>query len=132
MQTTYGIVTRDQKQGCPQGSCCGSALWNMVTNERLSQQWPDNVHIQANADDSIIVLASNTKIDDFPHPDEIEVKVTCWALHKWKHLKKSQISLKDGENSNNFTNIYSDGSRTEFGVGCAFCIFESQNIIQDY
>ncbi|GBN04785.1 hypothetical protein AVEN_120883-1 [Araneus ventricosus] len=58
--------------------------------------------------------------EDFPHPDQIEVKVSGWAFHPSKHLKKSQISLEDGENSNNFINIYSDGLETEFGVGCAF------------
>ncbi|GBM04394.1 hypothetical protein AVEN_35576-1 [Araneus ventricosus] len=67
-------------------------------------------------------------IKDLPLPDEIEIKVSSWAFHLSKHLKQSQISLEDGGNSKNFINIYSDGSKTELGVGCAFCVFVGQNI----
>ncbi|GBO30987.1 hypothetical protein AVEN_17756-1 [Araneus ventricosus] len=63
MQTEYGIATRGQKQSCTDVSCSGAALWNLTANEALSQQWPDNVYIQAYADDFIILLASNTKIE---------------------------------------------------------------------
>ncbi|GBM29115.1 Retrovirus-related Pol polyprotein from type-1 retrotransposable element R1 [Araneus ventricosus] len=49
--TPQGRATKDQKQGCPQDSCSGPALWNLVDNEKLNQVWPHNVHIQAFADD---------------------------------------------------------------------------------
>ncbi|GBL66849.1 hypothetical protein AVEN_211241-1 [Araneus ventricosus] len=39
--TPQGRATKDQKQGCPQGSCSGPALWNLVANEILNQVWPD-------------------------------------------------------------------------------------------
>ncbi|GBN07384.1 Retrovirus-related Pol polyprotein from type-1 retrotransposable element R1 [Araneus ventricosus] len=52
MQTSEGPVLWEQTQGCPQGSCSGPAFWNIVTDEILSVQWPQGVHIQAFADDS--------------------------------------------------------------------------------
>ncbi|GBM21357.1 Putative protein in type-1 retrotransposable element R1DM, partial [Araneus ventricosus] len=58
--TAQGRVTKEQKQGCPQGSCSGPALWNLVANEILIQVWPDNVHIQAFADDFVLVIKADT------------------------------------------------------------------------
>ncbi|GBN49432.1 Retrovirus-related Pol polyprotein from type-1 retrotransposable element R1, partial [Araneus ventricosus] len=58
--TPQGRATKDQKQVCPQGSCSGPALWNLVANEILNQVWPDNVHIQAFADDFVLVIKADT------------------------------------------------------------------------
>ncbi|GBM65960.1 Putative protein in type-1 retrotransposable element R1DM, partial [Araneus ventricosus] len=58
--TPQGRATKEQKQGCPQGSCRGPALWNLVANEILNQVWPDNVHIQAFADDFVLVIKADT------------------------------------------------------------------------
>ncbi|GBM97431.1 Retrovirus-related Pol polyprotein from type-1 retrotransposable element R1 [Araneus ventricosus] len=58
--TPQGRATKEQKQGCPQGSCSGPALWNLVANEILNQVWPDNVHIQAFADDFVLVIKADT------------------------------------------------------------------------
>ncbi|GBM52054.1 hypothetical protein AVEN_23288-1 [Araneus ventricosus] len=58
--TSQGRATKDKKQGCPQGSCSGLALWNLVANEILNQVWPDNVHIQAFADDFVLVIEADT------------------------------------------------------------------------
>ncbi|GBM28073.1 hypothetical protein AVEN_66560-1 [Araneus ventricosus] len=61
LNTCEGPAIRDQKQGCPQGSCSGSALWNLVANEILQENWPINTSIQAFADDFVLV--------SFPCPD---------------------------------------------------------------
>ncbi|GBM78643.1 Putative protein in type-1 retrotransposable element R1DM [Araneus ventricosus] len=58
--TPQGRATKNQKQGCPQGSCSGPALWNLVANKILNQVWPDNVHIQAFADDFVMVTEADT------------------------------------------------------------------------
>ncbi|GBL97973.1 Retrovirus-related Pol polyprotein from type-1 retrotransposable element R1 [Araneus ventricosus] len=58
--TTQGRATKDQKQGCPQGSCSGPAMWNLVANEILNQVWPDNVHIQAFANYFVLVIEADT------------------------------------------------------------------------
>ncbi|GBN13677.1 hypothetical protein AVEN_140052-1 [Araneus ventricosus] len=59
LMTTQGRATKDQKQGCPQGSFCGPARWNLVANEIPNQVWPDNVHIQAFADDFALVIKAD-------------------------------------------------------------------------
>ncbi|GBM61482.1 hypothetical protein AVEN_163876-1 [Araneus ventricosus] len=58
--TPQGRATTDQKQGCPQGSCSGPALFNLVANEILNQVWPDNVHIQSFADDFVLIIKADT------------------------------------------------------------------------
>ncbi|GBO05796.1 Putative protein in type-1 retrotransposable element R1DM [Araneus ventricosus] len=57
--TPRGSATKDQKQGCPQGSCSGPALWNLVANETLNPVWLDNVHIQAFADDFVLAIEAD-------------------------------------------------------------------------
>ncbi|GBL90694.1 hypothetical protein AVEN_219359-1 [Araneus ventricosus] len=59
--TPQDRATKDRKQGCPQDSCSGPTLWNLVANEILNQVWPDNVHIQTFADDFVLVIEADTK-----------------------------------------------------------------------
>ncbi|GBM97493.1 hypothetical protein AVEN_97814-1 [Araneus ventricosus] len=52
-----------------------------------------------------------------------------WTLpgsaHPSEHLCRTQISVDDGGNINR---IYTDGSKTEKGVGAAFCVLTEVNI----
>ncbi|GBM53799.1 hypothetical protein AVEN_180450-1 [Araneus ventricosus] len=53
------------------------------------------------------------------------MKATGWSIHPSEHLKPNQISLVDGEANiaqNDIINIFADGSKTEHGVGAAFCV----------
>ncbi|GBM73337.1 Retrovirus-related Pol polyprotein from type-1 retrotransposable element R1 [Araneus ventricosus] len=63
LNTQDGIAIRDQLKGCPQGSCSGPALWNLVINDLLRTSWPENTHIQAFADDIILLIKAKTKED---------------------------------------------------------------------
>ncbi|GBL92256.1 Putative protein in type-1 retrotransposable element R1DM [Araneus ventricosus] len=61
LNTQEGLVSRDQRKGCPQGSCSGPALWNLVVNSLLNIHWSPNVHLQAFADDLVLITKSSTK-----------------------------------------------------------------------
>ncbi|GBN19763.1 Putative protein in type-1 retrotransposable element R1DM [Araneus ventricosus] len=61
VQTPTGPIERDQRKGCPQGSCSGPALWNLVANSALNLPWRENVHVQAFADDFAMVIHAPTK-----------------------------------------------------------------------
>ncbi|GBM69356.1 hypothetical protein AVEN_272176-1 [Araneus ventricosus] len=52
---------KTQTRCCPQGSCSGPALWNLVTDEALSATYPENTCIQAFADDFIVVAAAESE-----------------------------------------------------------------------
>ncbi|GBL75450.1 hypothetical protein AVEN_194629-1 [Araneus ventricosus] len=53
------------------------------------------------------------------------MKATGWSTHPSEHLKPNQISFEDGEAyiaRKDIINIFTDVSKTEHGVGAAFCV----------
>ncbi|GBL92967.1 hypothetical protein AVEN_54612-1 [Araneus ventricosus] len=74
-----GQATREQKQGCLQGSCSGPALWNLVANDLLNQNWPAHTPIQAVADDFVLVIKARTKEDFRRSTQESIGKFITWA-----------------------------------------------------
>ncbi|GBO40498.1 hypothetical protein AVEN_229754-1 [Araneus ventricosus] len=72
-------------------------------------------------------LPLSTNVSDID-PSEIEEKATGWSTHPLEHLSPTQISLDDGGNINTGLRIYTDGSKTEKGVGAAFCVLTDVNI----
>ncbi|GBM44597.1 hypothetical protein AVEN_221838-1 [Araneus ventricosus] len=53
------------------------------------------------------------------------MKTTGWSIHPSEHLEPNQITLEDGEANivrKDIINIFTDGSKTEHGVGAAFCV----------
>ncbi|XP_055951422.1 uncharacterized protein LOC129987468 [Argiope bruennichi] len=93
LNTAEGPAVRAQRQGCPQGSCSGPALWNLVSNDILQQDWPENTTIQAFADDFAIVTHAPTKkaIEDQTHS----------AIRKFQNWANKN-SLKISTNKTNF------------------------------
>ncbi|GBN60022.1 Retrovirus-related Pol polyprotein from type-1 retrotransposable element R1 [Araneus ventricosus] len=73
--------------GCPQGSCSGPTLWNLVVNEILQETWPENSAIQAFADDFVIVSHASTKIKI-----ENQIHTAIEKFINWANKNKLQIS----------------------------------------
>ncbi|GBM72483.1 hypothetical protein AVEN_106620-1 [Araneus ventricosus] len=89
MQTSEGQVLWEQTQGCPQGSCYQPAFRNIVTDEILSVQWPQGVHLQAFADDFAFIVTDNTR--------EGLIKLSKLALDKfkdWTDKNKLHVSME--------------------------------------
>ncbi|GBN00690.1 hypothetical protein AVEN_104762-1 [Araneus ventricosus] len=58
-------------------------------------------------------------------PQDLEMKATGWSINPSEHLEPNQIPLKDGEANiarKDIINIFTDGSKTEHGLGAAFCV----------
>ncbi|GBM67974.1 hypothetical protein AVEN_218833-1 [Araneus ventricosus] len=72
-------------------------------------------------------LPLSTNVSDID-PSEIEEKATGWSPQPSEHLIPNQIPLDDGGNINTGLRIYSDGSKTEKGMGAAFCDLTDVNI----
>lgn len=92
-------------QGCPQGSCCGPSLWNILLNnifdldEIRSQLGCDDFLIKAFADDIALAFAFQ---DGLGEKRRIEAKIesTLNSIHKWGreffldfNVKKTQAIL---------------------------------------
>ncbi|GBO26896.1 Retrovirus-related Pol polyprotein from type-1 retrotransposable element R1, partial [Araneus ventricosus] len=59
--TNNGIAQQTQSRGCPQGSCSGPAIWNLVADDALKGPFPDNTSVQAFADDFVTVAAAKSE-----------------------------------------------------------------------
>ncbi|GBL98131.1 hypothetical protein AVEN_60932-1, partial [Araneus ventricosus] len=79
LNTCEGPAIRDQKQGCPQGSCSGPALWNLVANEIPQENWPINTSIQAFADDFVLVSHAPTRVQLESQINESIAKFSTWT-----------------------------------------------------
>ncbi|GBN94677.1 hypothetical protein AVEN_5361-1 [Araneus ventricosus] len=69
-------------------------------------------------------ISLSPNITDIQQQD-LEKKATGWSIHPSEHLKPNQICLEDGEAliaRKDIINIFTDGSKTEHGVGAAFCV----------
>ncbi|GBN19268.1 hypothetical protein AVEN_235189-1 [Araneus ventricosus] len=58
-------------------------------------------------------------------PQDLKMKATGWSIHPSEHLEPNQTSLEDGEANivrKDIINLFTYGSKTEHGVGAAFCI----------
>ncbi|GBN27479.1 hypothetical protein AVEN_67544-1 [Araneus ventricosus] len=77
LNSCEGPAIMDQKQGCPQGSCSGLSLWNLVANEILPENWPINTSFQAFADD--LVSHAPTRIQLQSQNNESIAKFSTWA-----------------------------------------------------
>ncbi|XP_055951673.1 uncharacterized protein LOC129987758 [Argiope bruennichi] len=88
LNTAEGPAEREQKQGCPQGSCSGPALWNLVANEILQQEWPRNTTIQAFADDFAIITHAPTRKEI-----ENQTHAAIEKFSKWANKNKLEISI---------------------------------------
>ncbi|KAG8184453.1 hypothetical protein JTE90_002302 [Oedothorax gibbosus] len=54
-------ISKAVERGCPQGSCSGPLLWNMIADEALKLNWPDGCYAQAYADDIVLVVSGDTR-----------------------------------------------------------------------
>lgn len=76
-------VTRPMEKGCVQGSVSGPVLWNLVIDELLKMDFGPRCHIQAFADDVILVVSG-------PTADYIQEQAnsTLEQIIKWSHRAK--------------------------------------------
>ncbi|CAG4958287.1 unnamed protein product [Parnassius apollo] len=51
-------VTKTMSKGCIQGSTCGPVLWSIILDELLDARLPAGCHIQAFADDVLLVVTA--------------------------------------------------------------------------
>ncbi|GBL64016.1 hypothetical protein AVEN_83352-1 [Araneus ventricosus] len=97
LNTCKGPAIRYQNQACPQGSCSGPALWNLVANEILQENWRINTSIRAFADDFVLVSHAPTRVQLKSQINESLAKFSTWAsknqLLKPGHSNQVQNSI---------------------------------------
>ncbi|GBM03546.1 hypothetical protein AVEN_95431-1 [Araneus ventricosus] len=140
-EISEGPAVRNRRMGCPHGSCSGPVLWNLVANKILQETCPENTALQQEARVKDIRRLNISLPDTLTTliPGEVEKGETSWAAYPAEYPSKEQISLLDGGGITSGTRFYIDGSKTEKGVGAAFCVLSGQTIayrwlakLQDY
>ncbi|RVE51677.1 hypothetical protein evm_003649 [Chilo suppressalis] len=53
-------ASKTMTKGCVQGSACGPTFWNLILDELLSTPLPPGAHIQAFADDVLLIVEGGT------------------------------------------------------------------------
>lgn len=65
------VVWKVVKRGCPQGSICGPAIWNMMIDDLLMKLTNDGCSVIAYADDLLLIVEGKSR-------KEVEDKGTRW------------------------------------------------------
>ncbi|UYV81697.1 hypothetical protein LAZ67_20002015 [Cordylochernes scorpioides] len=85
-------LERNCARGCPQGSCCGPILWNILVNTVFQEELPEGARLVLYADDQFLIIeafnVSKTKALSFK-PRDIRTKRKGI---KWEH--KPAIRMK--------------------------------------
>lgn len=81
-------LEKELNQGCPQGSCCGPSLWNILLNnifdiDKIKEKLNcEDFYIKAFADDLALAFAIDNNLHSVEKFENM-VEVTLNAIHKW-------------------------------------------------
>ena len=80
-------VSKSMTKGCVQGSVCGPTFWNLILDSLLETALPSGCHIQAYADDVMLLVTGGT-------PDEVQANANqaLDLIHNWGSSVKLTFS----------------------------------------
>lgn len=79
--------TKELTKGCPQGSILGPLLWNIIFEDFLSQDFGDDVHVVAYADDAMLIIQGRSRVDL-----ETRAARALRTVEEWSSRAKLQFS----------------------------------------
>ena len=74
-----GSVSRSVERGCPQGSISGPAIWNLMLDDLLTELIDDGFLVVAYADDLLVMVPGNSRIDLERRAAEALVPIHNWG-----------------------------------------------------
>ncbi|KAJ4443296.1 hypothetical protein ANN_04964 [Periplaneta americana] len=89
VQLTIGTTTlmKDVNKGCPQGSCCSPGLWNILYDDLLQMDLPNDCQLIAYADDALVLITA-----DNINCIENKANETLTSISKWGKDNKLQFN----------------------------------------
>lgn len=82
-------------QGCVQGSICGPTFWNLILDELLEQRLPYGCHLQAYADDVMLLVEGKTASDIEERANDALAIIQAWGERV--KLEFSEIGITGNE-----------------------------------
>ncbi|CAK1548758.1 unnamed protein product [Leptosia nina] len=87
-------ITKPMSRGCVQGSVCGPTMWNLIMDELLDIDLPAGCHIQAYADD-VLLITHSPSLPDLQHITNSALQI----IHSWG----SSVKLRFGPEKTTLT-----------------------------
>ena len=72
-------ASKTMTRGCIQGSVCGPVFWNLILDELLERDLPEGCHIQAFADDVLLVVEAHNVADLQDAANNAIIKIIEWG-----------------------------------------------------
>ena len=104
-------------KGCPQGSCCGLGLWNVLYNALLDLEFTSHTKAIAFADDLAKITYGETTSEAEAYTNSDLAKIQNWAKQnkmQFNELKsKTLLIARKGKRNRENINIYHNNRRLE-------------------
>ena len=76
-------------KGCPQGSILGPIFWNIIFEDFLIQDFGNDVHAIAYADDAMLLIEGRSRVDL-----ELKAAGALGAVTQWSKKAKLEFSIE--------------------------------------
>ena len=93
MTTNKLSIKRRVTKVCPQGSCCGPGLWNVLYNSLLNLDLTSNSKAIPIADDLMILTRGGTVIEAENYMNSEVRKILEWAINNKLKFKETNQKL---------------------------------------
>ncbi|GIY29660.1 putative 115 kDa protein in type-1 retrotransposable element R1DM [Caerostris darwini] len=80
-------------RGCPQGSCSGPLFWNLIADDALNLQLPQNCQLQAYADDLVLVVWAKDKSSLEQQGSHALEQLRAWGVRHKLKFNRNKTSL---------------------------------------
>ena len=101
--------------GCPQGSCCGSGLWNVLYNTLLNLDFSSHTKVIAFAEDLAITSQGKTPTEAEAYANSDLARIEKLAKENKLRFNetKSKAMMITRHRSNDTINVYLNNKRLE-------------------
>jgi len=106
---------RKVSMGCPQGSCCGPGLWNVLYNTLLNLDFSSHTKVIAFADDLAIMSQGKTPTEAEAYANSDLARIAKWAKENKLRFNetKSKAMMITRHRSNDTINVYLNNRKLE-------------------
>ena len=107
--TQYHKLEKQVHKGCPQGSCCGPGLWNILYNSLLNMKFSNRTRVIAFADDLIVLTRGMYKTEAENYANADLKRIERWASDnkiQFNDEKSKVLFVSRKRNDDKVVNIY--------------------------
>jgi hypothetical protein len=109
-------MEKEVQKGCPQGSCCGPSLWNIMYNTLLNLKFNSQTKVIAFADDLIVLTRGACKMETENYANHDLKKIERWATDnkiEFNDKKSKVLFISRKRNGDREVNIYLNYKRLD-------------------